>query len=33
MDLKNKRNWLIELTDITNQERDDFIKFIRSTKP
>jgi hypothetical protein len=29
MDSSNKQNWLIELTDIKNQERVDFIKFVR----
>jgi hypothetical protein len=29
MDSSSKRNWLIELTDFTNQDRDDFIKVLR----
>jgi hypothetical protein len=29
MDTRNKKNWLIKLTDITNQEWDDFISLVR----
>jgi hypothetical protein len=29
MDSSNKKNWLMKLTDITNQEKGDFINFIR----
>ena len=25
----NKKNWLVELSDLTEQERDDFLKFVR----
>ncbi len=24
----NKKNWLVELSDLTEQERDDFLKFV-----
>jgi hypothetical protein len=27
--MSNKKNWLVELTDITENERDDFLKFVR----
>jgi hypothetical protein len=27
--MSNKKNWLVELTDLTEDERDDFLKFVR----
>jgi len=30
--MSNKKNWLVELADITENERDFFLKFIRQTK-
>jgi hypothetical protein len=27
--MSNKKNWLVELTDLTEDERDDFFKFVR----
>jgi hypothetical protein len=26
--MSSKKNWLVELTDITGNERDDFLKFV-----
>jgi hypothetical protein len=30
--MSNKKNWLVELADISVNERDFFLKFIRKTK-
>jgi hypothetical protein len=27
--MSNKKNWLVELTDITDNERNNFLKFVR----
>ncbi len=27
--MSHKKNWLVELTDLTENERDDFLKFVR----
>jgi hypothetical protein len=27
--MSNKKNWLVELADITEKERDSFLKFVR----
>jgi hypothetical protein len=26
--MSNKKNWLVELSDLTEDERDDFLKFV-----
>jgi hypothetical protein len=27
--MSSKKNWLVELSDLTEDERDDFLKFVR----